>query len=145
MESAWWQNSRIDVTVNEEASKYTDLKRIWRALISVTEMTWTGPLACLCLSSVCKWIRVRVFDPEYFSLPVFYYHQMIVESRVKIHFVSNNMAYAYENLFILIYPGRGFNLNLWGHKLSCYQLSHPFLFTLIFQKHSTKIYKLFYS
>ena len=49
----------------------------------VTEMAWTGPLAYLSLSSVCKWIRVRVFDPEYCSLPVLYYHEMNVETRVK--------------------------------------------------------------
>ena len=52
------------------------------------ELKWTGPLACLCLSSVCKWIRVRVFDPEYCSLPVMYYHRMIVESRVKMFFIA---------------------------------------------------------
>ena len=31
----------------------------------VTEVGWTGPLACLSLSSVWKWIRVRVFGQEY--------------------------------------------------------------------------------
>ena len=40
--------------------------------INVTEMMWTRPLAC-----------VRVFDPEYCSLPAVYYHQMNVETRVK--------------------------------------------------------------
>ena len=44
---------------------------------------WTGPLVCLCLSSVCKWIRVRVFDLEYCSSPVLYYHQMNVETKLK--------------------------------------------------------------
>ena len=43
------------------------------------EITWTGPLARLCLSSVCKWIRIRVFGLEYCSLPVLYYHQMNVD------------------------------------------------------------------
>ena len=42
----------------------------------VMELLWIGPLAWLFLSSVCQWIRVRVFDLEYCSLPVFYYLQM---------------------------------------------------------------------
>ena len=41
------------------------------------EITWTRLLARLCLSSVWKWIRVRVFNPEYCSLPVLYYHQVM--------------------------------------------------------------------
>ena len=51
----------------------------------VTELTWTGPLARLCLSSSCLWIMVRVFDPEYCSLPVLYYHQMNVEVVSRIY------------------------------------------------------------
>ena len=35
------------------------------------------------LSSVCKWIRVRVFGLEYCSSPVLYYYPLKVEMRVK--------------------------------------------------------------
>ena len=35
-----------------------------------------------------KWIRVRVFYPEYCSLPVLYYHQMNVETKVKKVFLE---------------------------------------------------------
>ena len=45
-------------------------------------MVWTGPLACLSLSSAWKWIRVRVFNLEYCSSPVLYY-PLKVETRVK--------------------------------------------------------------
>ena len=38
--------------------------------IDVMDLQLAGPLACLSLSSVCKWIRVRAFDPKYCSLPV---------------------------------------------------------------------------
>ena len=46
----------------------------------------TGPLASLCLSSVVKWIRVRVFDLEYCPQPVEYYHSMNLETRVKLKY-----------------------------------------------------------
>ena len=51
--------------------------------INLTVMLWTRPLTCLSLSSVWKWIRVRVFSLEYCSLPVLYYHPLNVETRVK--------------------------------------------------------------
>ena len=63
-------------------------------------MAWTGPLACLSLSSIWKWIRVRVFGLKYCSPPVLYYHPMNVETRVKIVDTTYNrlMIFSFSTL-----------------------------------------------
>ena len=69
----------------------------------VTELMWTGPLACLSLSSVCEWIRVWIFDSEYCSLPVLYYHQMKGESRVKSQNLENKTTLKPRQCVLLTY------------------------------------------
>ena len=51
------------------------LKEFFRGicLLLMSRMVWTGPLACLVLSTVCMWIRVRVFGLEYWSQSIAYY------------------------------------------------------------------------
>ena len=108
-------------------------------------MLWTGPLAYQFLSSVCKWIRVRVFNPEYCSLlPCTSIKWMLTKVKKFINkcnlFCCFNTErvplfrpYSYSNLnnpvtyfhWKILALARIWTRDLPGAKPICYQLSYP--------------------
>ena len=47
-----------------------------------------------------------------------------------VNIVNNITAYGWENVFILFFPGQGFNSDLWDCMLAFYLLKHPCLLNL---------------